>query len=238
MAPRTATAEPELKVSPEQAKSVGIELEANMTSMATRMVSSLAVVDIASCQQAVDDRKEIGEAIKRVKSWFKNVKDPVYQAWRVLCDRENETIKPLETADATLRAAIQKFTDEEERRRREREREEAEERRRQEQEHKTAVAAQLEAEGQSEMADAVLEEAIAAPAPVVTLPSVKQQVQGLKTKRVYRWRYTVDLAKTLAVIPRDYCTVDERRVSKMVEAAKGNIVIPGITVWHEDVPVR
>ena len=55
----------ELVIAPEQAKVVGRELEVRVSSLADRM-AAVSVLDQASCAQAVADRQELGQAIKRV----------------------------------------------------------------------------------------------------------------------------------------------------------------------------
>jgi len=77
------------------------------------------------------------------------------------------------------------------------------------------------------------------PAPVVNLPTLKQQVEGLKTRTEYRWRYTNnDKAAAEKIIPRSFMTADEKKIGAMAKAAKGTLTVPGIEFFAEEVPVR
>jgi len=93
----------------------------------------------------------------------------------------------------------------------------------------------------------VLEEAISAPPPVVAL---RDETRGIaKFVRRYRWRYAGGpeaveqtppalVARTLAIIPRDFCCVDEVKLGAYTRAMKGSASVPGIEFFHVDDPVR
>lgn len=229
-----AAAPPVIDIKPE---ALGGELETQTRAVVAKL-AGIVIADQAACQQAVLDRQDIGARIKAVEAFFEPFKSAAYKLWKSLCARENDIVKPLQALDGQLRSGIQRFTDEQERLRRAEEQRIADERQQEEQARQLAAAAALEQQGETALAQVIVEEAIAAPAPVVVLPSVTQQVQGLKLREEWKWRYSGDQARAMALIPREYLCVDEKKVGAYVRAMKGTARIPGIEVYCDKVPVR
>ncbi len=94
----------------------------------------------------------------------------------------------------------------------------------------------MESAGETELAGAVIAEAIAAPAPVVVLPDVTKGV--VRFRREWKWRYTTDEARALQVLPRTYLAVDTKKIGSYARDHKGSAALPGIQVYYEDVPIR
>jgi hypothetical protein len=46
------------------------------------------------------------------------------------------------------------------------------------------------------------------------------------------------VARTLAIIPRDFCCVDDVKLGAYARAMKGSGTVPGIEFYHVDDPVR
>lgn len=90
-------------------------------------------------------------------------------------------------------------------------------------------AATLEAQGQHDLAAAVVEQATSMPAPVVVLPSSTPKVQGVAT--VERWEFRI---KDENAVPREYCSPDPRKLRAVVNALKGSTRIPGVEVFRND----
>jgi hypothetical protein len=223
------------------------EIAADTGALATRL-AALAVVDTASCTEAVRQRIELGEAMKRVAEFFRPLKEAAHRAHKVICERENAVLAPLVHTDTALRAGIRAFNEAETRARHERERELAEAHRRAREAEAMHEAAALESTDPV-LAAALLAEAIEAPAPVVALPTLAAQVPDLKFTRRYLWRYvggpaTVKdtppgvLARTVAIIPREYLIVDEKKIGAFARAMKGSGAIPGIEFYSVDDPTR
>jgi hypothetical protein len=252
---RTATAtapKPAAKVldfiKPDVAQSVGTELEQTSSALVKQMLVS-TVTDIASCEQAVLDRQALGEAQKRVEEFFAPFKKMAYDLWKALCARENAVMAPIKALDTVKKHAISTWTAEQNRMREAEERRIADEQRRADDARAAAEAAALEAAGDHELARSVMEEQIAAPQPIVTLPTVKQQVAGLKTVRRWYWKYSGGpkdlkqtpptlLARAQKLIPRDYLCADEVKIGAYVRSMKETAKIPGIDVFFVDEPVR
>lgn len=227
----------------------GAELEISTQSMVRRLGTATVLTSTADLEQAVMDRTAIGEAIRNVEGFFEEPKRLAHRMWQLLCTRERTILAPLKAVDADRKAAISAYKEAEDRARQAREREQAEIRRREAEAQATAEAAALESAGQPEVAAAVLAEALVAPAPVVSLPDATKGVEGLKFRRRWCWRYAGgprDVAATpaavqaraLAMIPREFLTLDETKVGAYARAMKAAGKIPGIEIYAVDDPVR
>lgn len=233
---------------PESAKAVGGALADDVLTL-VQQLRGATITDPASLEQAVIDRQTLGDMIKKVQGFFAPFKKMAHDLHHALCAREAEIVAPLDTLDRIKREAIRDFKFAQDRLRAAREREAADQQRREEQDRATAMAAEFERAGDPEMAAAVVAEAIAAPPPVVVLPDVTKQIQGLKFVRRYFWRYSggpkdIDqtppqiVARTLELIPRQFCAVDEKKIGAYARSMKGTGAIPGIEFYHVDDPVR
>ncbi len=88
-----------------------------------------------------------------------------------------------------------------------------------------ARAAATEAKA-AEKVEAIETRAAAVVAPVVVREAPK--VAGVATREV--WKFTVT---DPALVPREYCVVDEAKIRKVVAALKGDTTIPGVRVYAE-----
>lgn len=88
-----------------------------------------------------------------------------------------------------------------------------------------AVATEQKA---AEKVDAIDQRAAAVVAPVIQREAPK--VQGVSMREV--WRFEVI---DPALVPREYCAVDEQKIRKVVTALKGEAVIAGVRVYAERV---
>jgi len=93
-------------------------------------------------------------------------------------------------------------------------------------------ATDLEARGKLEQAEAKREQAETMPVPVVA-PAIPK-VEGVSTRKVWKWEVT-----DAAQIPPAYYTLDETAISRTVRAqgALAAKTIPGIRVWEEETTV-
>ena len=233
---------------PESASRVGLELATRMESITSQLAGAV-VTDQGSCEQAVMDRRQIGDAMKTVEDFFAPLKSLAYQLHKKLCDRENLILKPLRALDRQKSEAISAFKAIEDAQRRQRERDESARRQRERETQAAAEAAALEDQGQPELAAAVVHEAITAPAPVVTLPDLTRQVEGLRFTRTWHWRYTGGprdvkqtspeiRARTLRLVPREFLTLDESKLTKFATGMKDTAQVPGIEFYYVDTPRR
>ncbi len=93
-------------------------------------------------------------------------------------------------------------------------------------------AALLEAQGQHAEADQVIEQAIAMPAPTISLPPAVPKTEGISYRS--EWRFEV---VDPALVPREYLSVDETKIRGVVRSLKGLAKIAGVRVYEERVPV-
>jgi hypothetical protein len=235
-----------LTIDPLQA---GAELEETTMSLAQRLRTSVEIHDTAALEQAVADRRALGEMIARVEDHFEPLTKAANHTHRLLCDRRRDILAPLQKVDTMLSAAISRYKAAADREREAREQAESEQRRRDEQERAAAAAAALESSGQPELAASVLAEAIAAPAPVVSLPDATKDVSGLKFRRYWRWRFAGGpndisatpgpvVARTMGVTPREFLTLDVKKITAYGNAMKQAAKIPGIEFYFTDEPIR
>lgn len=159
-----------------------------------------------------DARKEmkrpIDEAAKRVQAFF------------------SKPLAFLEQAESIIKSKLVAYQNEQERLRREEQRK-AEEAARKERERLEAQAAKAAASGKVEKAEQIAERAAAVVAPVIQREAPK--VAGIKTREVWQFEVTDPSA-----VPREYCSVDETKIRKVVGALKGDTKIAGIRVYSEN----
>lgn len=88
-----------------------------------------------------------------------------------------------------------------------------------------ARAAATEAKA-AERVEAIETRAAAVVAPIISREPPK--VAGVATREV--WKFQVE---NPALVPREYCVVDEAKIRKVVAALKGDTTIPGVRVYAE-----
>jgi hypothetical protein len=220
-----------LDINPALAQSVGGELAATVEQLADRLALSTAVTDLPSLEQAVSDRVQIGDRVKAVQDFFKPFKSAAHALHKALCDRENAMLAPLLRLDRAKQGAIGSYHDAETRRRRIEEQRIADDQKRDADARALREAAALENLGDHALAKAVVAEAIARPAPVVALPDTVREVA--KFRRTWQWRLTND-----ALVPRDFLTVDTRKLDKYATAMQASAKVAGVEFYPVDTPVR
>lgn len=220
---------------PASANNVGTELAVSMQDLTTRLALA-PIVDLDTLEQAVDDRRTLGEAAKRVEAFFDPLKQMAHRLHKALCDRQNVIMGPILLLDAEKKRAISSFKRAQDELRAQRERDEAERRRREDQTRAAAEAAALETSGEPELAAAVIAEAIAAPMPVVSIVDETKTV--VKFRRVWKWRYATDEARALQLLPREFLTVDTVKLNKYATAMRESARVPGVAFYYDDTPIR
>lgn len=173
---------------------------------------------------------------KDVEGWFKPLKDFAYRLHRMVCDRENAVLKPLQAFETLAKGNAQAFRREEERKRREEEQRLQEIARREEQERLAREAESLEQRGESELAEQVLEQAIAAPAPVIVLASAIEPTKGVIYRANWKWRpiggdTPQNRARAEKLVPREYMCLDEKKLNAYAKAHGASARIPGIEFY-------
>jgi len=223
--------------------------EAKRLALAFVDANKVAVVDDASLERAAAIRTAIGEKVKGIEAQLSKPKAWAYGLHKWFCGLETAAASPYLQLDAYERDQIREWKAEQDRVREARERELADQQRREQEIRASTEAAAHERAGDHQMAAAVLEEAIAAPAPVVCLPDTTKGVAGLSFTRRYLWRYSggpkvlkdtppAIVARAMAITPREFLCHDEKKISAYAKAMKGTAKIPGIEFYHVDDPTR
>jgi hypothetical protein len=135
------------------------------------------------------DLKVTKAYVTTVESFFKPLKQAQDTAKRALLDAEKAKLQPALDYEARVKRALVTWDTEQERQRQIRERELREEARRREEALRLEQAAALELDGLTEEADALLEDAIAAPAPDVSVEKTTPKVEGISYRET--WQATV-----------------------------------------------
>lgn len=209
--------------------------------------NKIDVTDHDSLQLAVMVREDIGKAKTNIVAKLAEPKRWANKLHRWFCSLEGAALAPYEHLDAYESAQIRVYNVNQMAIRQQRERELAEQQRQEAEARATAEAAELERAGDHAMAAAVMEEAIAAPAPVVTIRDEVKTVVSFR--RSWKWKYTggpenvkltppAVLNRAMELIPRSMLTPDEQKIGAYVRAMKGASSIPGISVYCVEEPLR
>lgn len=200
-----------------------------------------AIASPQEYQAVAEDLERVDRFVKRAKPAFDEVCDGAHKAWKSACNLRSLFFAGLEEFSANSRRLLGRYRDQQDRIRRDEERRiQAEERERLEAEQR-AEAAALKANGQADLAAAVLNTPIVAP--VVTLPTAVPVITGLSYREDWHWRPASgttanDYAQLVKVLPREYLKVDDVKLNGIARNMKGTLKVPGVEFYSEKVPVR
>lgn len=185
---------------------------------------------------------------KQIDEVFDPIVKKAHETHKEAVAQKKKVLDPLVMAEANVKGKIVTYDAEQQRLRKEREDAEAAALRQQQQEAAIAEAQELEASGDKELADLVLETAAAAPPPVVVLPPAVQKQEGVAMTTTWKWRFVGDEQKALKALVQaaakddsllGYLCVNESAVGTNVRAQKKFTKIPGIEAYpHTGVAVR
>jgi regulator of protease activity HflC (stomatin/prohibitin superfamily) len=165
---------------------------------------------------------------KQVEEVFDPIVKKAHETHKEAVAQKKKFLDPLLMAEMNVKGKIVTYDTEMQRLRREKEIADAKILQQQQQEAAIAEAQQLEASGDKELADLVLETAATAPAPVVILPPAVEKQEGVSMRQTWKFRITDE-----RLIPREYLMVNESAIGAVVRAQKGMTRIPGIQVYPE-----
>lgn len=194
------------------------------------------VTDPASYQRVGERLVAVVAHRKAIEAWFHPLKDFAYRLHRMICQREAVVLAPLTVFEAAAKANRLRLEREDAQRQRTEELRLAEDARRAEQDRLAAEAQALEAHGEHALAAQVLEQAVAAPTPVVALSTALPQTKGLSSRPNYQWRPTggdTPLARAQAVqlVPREFLQLNDRKLSAYAKAHGLSGSLPGIEIF-------
>lgn len=184
------------------------------------------------------------QAEDKVLLFFRDIKDAAFKAHKAITAKESEHLKPIKTARDRLSRLIYDYERELDRLRREQELIESKRLQEQQQAQALEEAVALSDAGAVEMAEQVVEQAIAVPAPVVVLPSPAVAVQGVSIAQNWQWKFAgcgsglswdqlsqEERERVLRFLPREHMRPDDKAITKIVKAMRGGTRIPGIEVF-------
>ncbi len=211
---------------------VGADAEQlRLNAIAFRDANKVDVVDLGSLARARQIRLDIVRQKTTIKASLAKPKGWANALHKWFCGLENAASAPLDELDRYESNQIIAFDEQQERLRRERAPAIAASQRAGLEAHAVHEAAALEAVGEHGLARSVLEEAINAPAPVVTLADEVAAIQPFK--KIWHWR-VVDKEK----IPRAFLAPDEDKLDKYAVAMNEDASVPGIEFYYTKTPIR
>ena len=165
---------------------------------------------------------------KQVEDVFGPIVRKAHEAHKEACAQMKKFTDPLAVAEMEVKRKVIVFRDEQERLRRQEEQRQAEIARKEQEQRAIDEAAQLEANGEKELAEIVLQDAASAPAPVAVVPSFVPKSSGISGRVEWDFRVT-DETK----IPREYLMVNLVAIRAVVKAQKSMAKIPGVQVFQK-----
>lgn len=192
-----------------------------------------AVPDAAAYQRVGERLKDVAAHRKEVEAWFDPIASFAYRLHQMVCDRRSEVQKPLATYEAAAKANRLALERADAQRRREEEQRLAEIAQAEERERLAREAEHLEQRGEPELAAQVLEQAVSAPPPVITIASSLPQTKGVSSRANWKWRpiggdTPQHRARAERMVPRDFMELSDRRLTAHAKAHGASARVPGI----------
>ena len=91
-----------------------------------------------------------------------------------------------------------------------------------------AEAESLQAIGETELAEQVIQQAVEAPPPVVVLPKETPKMKEMQARET--WQFEVVDEK---LVPREFMSPDPKKIGAVVRSQKKLASIPGVRIWSE-----
>lgn len=184
------------------------------------------------------------EFLRDVKAMQKEIRDTMepsvksaHRTWQNLTALRKKWLDPVEKAERLVKGKMAHFVDEQERKQREEQKRREEEARRRAEEEKLERAAYLEAKGQTEEAERVLEEPEVAPA--IWTPAVeKPKAEGIASRKVYRAEVVDFRALVTYALKHDRLDLllpNDSLLSELARQQHHALKIPGVEVQAETV---
>lgn len=204
------------------------EMEKVVSPVVTQ-AQGLTVIDKEDYEFACNFLQFIATRKKQVEETFDPIIEKAHAAHKEALNQKKKFMDPLIGADVNVRAKVSQWRNAEERKRQDEERRLQEQAKREADERALQEAAALEASGDKELAQMVIEEAASAPAPVVVLPTMVPKQEGVSARRTWKFRIVNE-----SLIPREFLMVNEVAIRAMVKAQKNMTKIPGVEVYPDD----
>lgn len=183
---------------------------------------------VATAEQyslSADMLKRIKGHQKKLDDEEKTITKPLNDALKATRDLFRSPKADAEKAESLVKRALLAYADEQDRIRREEQRK-ADEQARKEREKLEEQARKAAASGKEEKADLYSQRAAAVvPAVIQRAPPV---ISGLSTRETWHFEVTNEME-----VPRQYLSVDDKKIRAVVNALKKDANIPGVRVWSD-----
>lgn len=186
-----------------------------------------SITDADSYKDAAGTLGRVKSALKQIEEQRTSITQPINESLRRINAQAKDASAPWLEVERKIKRAIVAYDEEQDRIRREAQRR-ADEEARKERERLEKQAAKAAAAGKDEKAADLELRAATVVAPVVAAETPK--VEGVSRRLVVKFDITDP-----AAVPRNYCTPDEKKIRKIVDAMNGDIEIPGVRIWKESV---
>lgn len=197
----------------------------------------IVVSDNDSMTMADNTKAAIKDMIKEIDSVFKPMADKAFQAHRAITGKWKAVVQPLKDADEYLTGQVKGYLRKLEEIRQAEERRLREVARKQEEERRLAEALEAEKEGNVEEAQAILEEEMFVPPPVVKVDTPKVDGRRYAVKPKARIISKMDIIKTVASNPSlaDLIDINMTVANQKAKAFGANLgkIIKGLAYYEE-----
>ena len=224
-------------MTPQEAIDITPTVEVETKAMAIPEKAHLVIVTDNDSMTLADNTKgAIKEMLKEIDSVFKPLADKAFQAHRAITSKWKKVKAPLEEADAYLTGQVKGYLRKLEEIRQAEERRLREEARKAEEERRLAEALEAEKEGNVEEAQAILEEEMFVPPPVVKVDVPK--VDNRKYRTIPRAR-CIDKMKLIRFVAQNPALADLLDYNSSVGNNKAKSMgkeinnIPGLEYFEE-----
>lgn len=179
---------------------------------------------------------------KKVNDAYDTIVKKAHEAHKEAVATKKRYMDPLLQAETIVKGKVSFFLVAEERKRLAEQQRLTDIARKQEEERALAEAVELEASGEKELAEMVLQNATEAPAPVVVVESEVPKQTGVSSRTNWKWRFKVsetaslrELVKAAAADDRLLCylTHKETAIGSAARTQESLTQIPGIEVYPD-----
>ena len=165
--------------------------------------------------------------LKEIDEGYNDIIRAAHQLHKKAVARKAKYYSPVEDGVKFVKGLLERFDRDQEEKRQAEERRLREIARKEEEERRLQEAIEAEANGETDISEAILEEPVYIP-PVI----VQKEIPKVSGGPVYRtvWKFRI---KDKDRIPKEYMIPDEVRIGAVVRAMKDQANIPGIEVYSE-----
>jgi len=199
--------------------------------LAVTNANALIITDGEGLQTASIYLKECNLRIKAIGVEFDDIIKKAHEAHKASTSRRKLHLDPVNKAKAIISAKVSQYNVLVQRKRAEAEAEAKRKAQEEQDAQKIADAEVLQAEGETELAEAVLTEE--RPLEVVQAPVAEPEPEGLSYRD--NWQFEIVSIKD---IPTEYLQVNEKAIRQVVKALKGNTKIAGIKVINKKTVIQ